>query len=144
MPAAPAAESTPISVDNLRAHPDSRLTPGELRKLHDLLVEKKRVVLSGFDMHVHEALQEEDILADEIDIAQRSTDQAYLFRFADKERKLLIAIDAALEKMRTGEYGICEGTDEAIGFKRLELQPWTRYSVAYKEMLEREEAQQAR
>ena len=50
----------------------------------------------------------------------------------------------SLEKMHTGEYGVCEGTDEPIGFKRLELRPWTRYSVGYKEMLEREKAQQAR
>jgi DnaK suppressor protein len=63
---------------------------------------------------------------------------------ADKDRKLLIEIDVAIEKMKNGEYGLCEGTDEPIGFKRLEIRPWTRYSVAYKELLEREKAQQAR
>jgi DnaK suppressor protein len=108
-----------------------------------LVVEKGRV-LGNFERHVDDALADEDVLADEIDIAQRSSDQASQFRMADKERKLLIEIDAALEKMRTGEYGLCEGTDEPIGFKRLEIRPWTRYSVEYKEMLEREKAQQAR
>lgn len=129
---------------SVRAHPDAKLSPKEVQSLFQKLVDEKTRVVSGFDRHVQEALSDDDVLADEIDIAQRSTDQAWLFKFADKERKLLIEIDAALEKMRDGEYGLCEGTDEPIGFKRLELRPWTRYSVAYKEMLEREKAQQAR
>lgn len=128
----------------VRGHPDAKLTKTEISALFQKLVEEKDRVLSNFERHVDAALADEDILADEIDLAQRSTDQAWLFRMADKDRKLLIEIDLALEKMRSGEYGLCEGTDEPIGFKRLELRPWTRYSVAYKEMLEHEKAQQAR
>ncbi len=131
-------------LNQVRAHPDAKLTKTEITSLFQKLIEEKERVLGNFERHVDDALADEDILADEIDIAQRSTDQAWLFRMADKDRKLLIEIDAALEKMKTGEYGLCEGTDEPIGFKRLELRPWTRYSVAYKEMLEREKAQQAR
>lgn len=128
----------------IRAHGDAKLSKQELNSLYAKLVEEKSRVLGNFENRVDNALAEEDVLADEIDIAQRSTDQAWLFRMADKDRKLLIEIEAALEKMHSGEYGVCEGTDEPIGFKRLELRPWTRYSVGYKEMLEREKAQQAR
>jgi DnaK suppressor protein len=141
---AKAAASAKFDPSELRAHPEAKLTQKELTALYTKLFEEKARVVNGFEKHVQEALSDDDVLADEIDIAQRSTDQAWLFRFADKERKLLIEIDAAIEKMRNGDYGVCEGTDEAIGFKRLELRPWTRYSVAYKEMLEREKAQQAR
>lgn len=139
-----AAQGGIPSASQARSHPDAKLTKSEVSGLYAKLVEERNRVVNGFDRHVAEALEDGDVLADEIDIAQRSTDQAWLFRFADKERKLLIEIDAALDKLRTGEYGICEGTDEPIGYKRLELRPWTRYSVAYKEMLEREKAQQAR
>jgi len=128
----------------IRAHTEAKLSKQELNSLYSKLVEEKSRVLGNFENRVDNALAEEDVLADEIDIAQRSTDQAWLFRMADKDRKLLIEIEAALEKMHTGEYGVCEGTDEPIGFKRLELRPWTRYSVGYKERLEREKAQQAR
>jgi len=128
----------------IRSHPDAKLSKNELNSLYGKLVDEKSRVLGNFENRVDNALAEEDVLADEIDIAQRSTDQAWLFRMADKDRKLLIEIEAALEKMHSGEYGVCEGTDEPIGFKRLELRPWTRYSVGYKEMLEREKAQQAR
>ena len=139
------ANAKPIpDVSQVRAHPDAKLSKAELSSLYQKLIDERNRVLSGFDRHVSEALEDGDVLADEIDIAQRSTDQAWLFRFADKERKLLIEIEAALEKMRGGEYGRCEGTDEPIGFKRLELRPWTRYSVGYKELLEREKAQHTR
>lgn len=143
-PRQPAIGKPNPDASTIRAHGDAKLTKPELTQLYNKLVEEKARVLGNFEHRVDNALAEEDVLADEIDIAQRSTDQAWLFRMADKDRKLLIEIEAALEKMHTGEYGVCEGTDEPIGFKRLELRPWTRYSVGYKEMLEREKAQQAR
>jgi len=139
-----AAAKPVVEVIQVRAHEDAKLTKAEMTQLHALLVEEKNRVLQNFETHVGDALSDEDILADEMDIAQRSTDQASFFRMADKDRKLLIEIDVAIEKMKNGEYGLCEGTDEPIGFKRLEIRPWTRYSVAHKELLEREKAQQAR
>ncbi len=143
-PAKPGLGKPNPDASTIRAHGDAKLSKPELTQLYNKLVEEKTRVLGNFEHRVDNALAEEDVLADEIDIAQRSTDQAWLFRMADKDRKLLIEIEAALEKMHSGEYGVCEGTDEPIGFKRLELRPWTRYSVGYKEMLEREKAQQAR
>ncbi|MDQ3037567.1 MAG: TraR/DksA C4-type zinc finger protein [Myxococcota bacterium] len=144
-PAPTMSNAKPIpDATQVRSHPDAKLTKSEISSLYQKLIDERNRVLSGFDRHVSEALEDGDVLADEIDIAQRSTDQAWLFRFADKERKLLIEIEAALEKMSSGEYGLCEGTDEPIGFKRLELRPWTRYSVGYKELLEREKAQHTR
>lgn len=143
-PAKPIGLKPTPEASTIRSHPDAKLSKQELNLLYGKLVDEKARVLGNFENRVDNALAEEDVLADEIDIAQRSTDQAWLFRMADKDRKLLIEIEAALEKMHTGEYGVCEGTDEPIGFKRLELRPWTRYSVGYKEMLEREKAQQAR
>src|SRR5690349_1249280 len=67
----------------VRSHPDAKLTKTEIGTLYQKLIDERNRVLSGFDRHVSEALEEGDVLADEIDIAQRSTDQAWLFRFAD-------------------------------------------------------------
>ena len=39
--------------------------------------------------HLSDAISNVDPLSDEMDVAQRHTEQAYLMRFADKERKLL-------------------------------------------------------
>ena len=77
-------------------------------------------------------------LTEEIDQANRATEEAFNMRLLDKEVKLLREIDAALRKFDEGTYGICEGTEEQIERRRLEARPWTRYSVAYKEQLERD------
>jgi RNA polymerase-binding protein DksA len=133
-----------ISTEAVSAHPDAMLTPYQVDLLYEKLVAERNRVLVGHDRHLSEALADSTVMPDETDMAQRSTEQAYLIRFADKERKLLTEIEHAIEKMRDGEYGLCEGTDEAIGFKRLELRPWTRYSVGHKEQMERERSQHRR
>jgi len=77
-------------------------------------------------------------LTEEIDQANHATEEAFNMRLLDKEVKLLREIEDALRKFDDGTYGICEGTEEQIERRRLEARPWTRYSVAYKEQLERE------
>ncbi|MFK7984862.1 MAG: TraR/DksA family transcriptional regulator, partial [Sandaracinaceae bacterium] len=128
----------------LAAHPDADLSKRQIAQLHQKLVEERGRKKEELERHMQEALGEAGVMPDETDMAQRSTEQAYLIRFADKERKLLGEIERAIGKLRTGDYGVCEGTEEPIGFKRLELRPWTRYSVAYKEQIERERSQHRR
>ncbi|MEM6955175.1 MAG: TraR/DksA family transcriptional regulator [Myxococcota bacterium] len=127
-----------------QAHPDSKLTKKQVRSLYDALVAKRAHVAAGLGEHLSVAISDIDPLSDEMDVAQRHTEQATLMRRADKERKLLVQIENALEKMEEGEYGVCEGTGEPIGLKRLEARPWTRYSVEYKEQVERERKQYQR
>ncbi len=77
-------------------------------------------------------------LIEEMDQANRATEEAFNMRLLDKEVKLLREIDYSLRKFDEGTFGICEGTDEQISRARLDARPWTRYSVSYKEQLERE------
>jgi len=114
------------------------LTLEDLHRLRAKLVEERELVKVRLERHMNEAMEDSDNLPDEMDIASRHTEQAYLLRLADKEKKLLKEIDHALAKFERGNYGICEGTGEPIGLRRLELRPWTRHSLEYKEMLERE------
>ncbi len=135
---APKAETPKRLTFTPKADEDAGLEEEQVLELFQKLQDERVRVLRGLDKHLGEAVTDIDPLADEVDVANRHSEQAYLIRFADKERKLLREIDHAIEKMRDGEYGLCEGTDEAIGFPRLSVRPWTRYSVRYKEELERE------
>ena len=126
------------------AHPDAKLTKKQVQQLYERLVSERNRVMQGLGEHLSDAISNIDPLSDEMDVAQRHTEQAYLMRFADKERKLLVQIQNALDKLEEGEYGVCEGTGEPIAYKRLELRPWTRYSVEYKEQVERERKQHHR
>ena len=103
-----------------------------------MLLTKRKEVILNIEKHVNAVTEDSDALPDEMDIASRQSEQAYYLRIADKEKKLLKQIDGALAKFERGTFGICEGTDEPIGVKRLFLRPWTRYSLEYKEQLERE------
>lgn len=76
---------------------------------------------------------------DEADLASEDAEISLETRLMDRDAKLLREVERALDKVLNGSYGLCEGTDEPIGYARLKLRPWTRYSVTYKEELEREE-----
>jgi DnaK suppressor protein len=111
----------------------------ELSGFRELLVAEKSEVLKRIGSHVNQATADQESLPDEVDQASRATDQAYLLRLADKEHKLITQIDRALRKIHDRSYGVCEGTGELIERRRLELRPWTRYSLEHKEMLEKDE-----
>jgi DnaK suppressor protein len=78
---------------------------------------------------------------DDADWASDSVDQGLIARLMDRDAKLLREIDAALRKMDTGGYGICEASGEPIDFERLRARPWSRLSLGAKERRERDEAE---
>lgn len=59
----------------------------------------------------------------------------------DRDRARLAEVEAALARMDAGSYGICEDTDDPIPFRRLELEPTTRFTVEAQEAREREQAE---
>lgn len=61
----------------------------------------------------------------------------------EKFERQLREIEAALKRMETGDYGICEETGEDIEEKRLLAIPWTKFSVEGAEMRERASRQYA-
>lgn len=124
--------------EDIAENEDAELTREDILRLRDMLIEKRAEVVRDYERHIREANEDTENLPDEMDIAERQSRHAYLFRLADKESKLIREIDRSLAKVPKGKYGICEGTQEPIGLRRLTSRPWTRYSVEYKEQLERQ------
>ena len=58
-------------------------------------------------------------------------------RLLDKDREQLYEIDAALERIRRGVYGICEVSLEIIPKKRLQARPFCRLTVKCQEEYEK-------
>ncbi len=119
---------------------DSELfSKDELKSFHDLLVAEKEKVLAKAKATVESGSIHMDAneLMDEVDLASATIEQNLTFRLLDRDRKLVAEIDRAIDKLKHGDYGYCEGTGEPIPKKRLELRPWTRHSVKYKEQLEK-------
>ena len=139
MPASKTAAKTTKKKTKSDVDPDTGLSKKDLDVLREKLNEEREGVLKRLNRHTEQASGGDEMPADEVDQASLVTDQAYLLKLADKERKLLAQIDHALRKLDNGDYGICEGTGEPIGKKRLMARPWTRHSIAYKEQLELEQ-----
>ena len=115
------------------------LTRDELERFRALLLEERDKLLQKSQQLVKAGNIELDKneMLDEVDLASATTEQNLTFKLLDRDRKLLGEIEHALEKIRNGEYGYCEGTGEPIPKRRLEVRPWCRHSVKYKEQLER-------
>ena len=75
---------------------------------------------------------------DEADEANRAGNEDALVLLAESEHDRLAEIDHALSKFDTGEYGLDEDTGEPIGYSRLEIIPWARYSAQTQEEHDRE------
>ncbi len=115
------------------------LSREELERFRELLFEEKDKLLVKSAQMVKAGNIELDKneMLDEVDLASATTEQNLTFKLLDRDRKLLQEIEHALEKIKTGEYGFCEGTGEPIPKRRLEVRPWCRHSVKFKEQLER-------
>jgi len=125
-------------VDDTLLHPE--LHPEDLRRLEAKLLEERAAILQRTRVRSTEALAESVRLPDEAEQASAEEAQTFELRLADKDRKLLNSIEHALDKIHRGGYGLCEGTDEPIDVRRLDARPWARFSVDYKETLEKERA----
>ncbi len=115
------------------------LTREELINFSQVLKDERDKLAAKSDAIVNSGNIELDRneMADEVDLASATTEQDLTFKLLDRDRKLLNEIEHALQKIEFGDFGYCEGTGEPIPKRRLELRPWCRYSVKYKEQLER-------
>ena len=116
------------------------LTKKQRDELHGMLTERRDQLLRNIDQRAEtDTKVEPDQVVEELDQASATQSQAVSLRVMDKEVKLLKEINRALEKFDNDEYGLCEGSGEPIGYRRLKAVPWTRYSVEYKEQREQQQ-----
>jgi DnaK suppressor protein len=74
------------------------------------------------------------------DFADRATseaERAIELRARDRQRKLIIKINAALVRLEEGTYGYCAETGEPISLRRLEARPIATLSIEAQERHER-------
>jgi DnaK suppressor protein len=76
---------------------------------------------------------------DQTDRASSETDWALELRTRDRQRKLIVKIDAALRRIDSGDYGYCEITGEPISLARLEARPIATMTLEAQERHERDE-----
>ncbi|MBS3820465.1 MAG: hypothetical protein GVY16_03750 [Planctomycetes bacterium] len=70
------------------------------------------------------------------DIGSDNFEHEFTLGLLESERALLCEINAAIERIDNGTYGICLGTGEPIGKPRLKARPWCKFSIEYQRMIE--------
>jgi DnaK suppressor protein len=78
-------------------------------------------------------------VSDVLDRAQQEEESQIALRIADRKRQLIPKIDAARQRIRSGEYGYCLQTGEPIGIARLLIRPTAEYCTDVKTINEQKE-----
>lgn len=88
---------------------------------------------------VSEMTDEKANFPDPTDRASLESDRNFELRIRDRERKLIMKIREALERIDEGTFGICEHCEEEIGEARLKARPVTTLCIECKTEQERQE-----
>lgn len=73
------------------------------------------------------------------DRASSETDWGIELRTRDRQRKLISKIEAAIRRIKEGEYGYCQVTGEPISLARLRARPIATMTLEAQERHERQE-----
>jgi DnaK suppressor protein len=76
---------------------------------------------------------DEEATQDIADKAANSYTKEFLFHQSDENRRLLQLVNEALERIKTGSYGVCLGCEQDVQQKRLEAIPWARHCIECQE-----------
>jgi DnaK suppressor protein len=118
-----------------RRHP--QLTPKVLEGLRRRLLEKRRELLGSVASSAGDRRDSKlDGTEDYIDYAVNSYDREFLLSLTEMDQKELFLVEDALRRIDRGEYGYCMASGDEIPLKRLDVQPWARYSVHNQDLVD--------
>lgn len=109
-----------------------------IRKLKELFAKQREEALAAIDRLDREARAA--IANDPEDVGDtsvRNYSKELLFQQLSANRSRLKNIDAALRRIRMGNFGVCSNCGNEIPIKRLEAMPWTEYCLDCQEELEK-------
>ena len=133
----------PLTPPKRRPEPEEAereaLTEAQLQELRGVLEQRRAELVASIDGRREEERDTGREVGDEMDEANTEGVSAMTSKLLERDVVLLREIDRALHKMTDGSYGNCEGTGEPIGYSRLKLRPWARFSVEHQEEIERAE-----
>jgi RNA polymerase-binding transcription factor DksA len=118
----------------------------KFQRYYKLLIELRQHVASGLDTHTEETLKRssKDDAGDLSSYAQHMADAGtdtfdrdFALSLVSNEQEALAEIEAAIQRIKTGTYGVCELTGKPISKERLLAVPFARFSVESQTEVER-------
>lgn len=112
-----------------------KLSTEIIQQCHKKLLETKMDILNRVrDGRQNLVIEEKG--GDEGDQTMRILAESDFLNNQERLRRQLVEIEMALSRIQSGNYGVCEETEEAIEAERLLAIPWTRLSIEGAEMRE--------
>jgi DnaK suppressor protein len=119
--------------------PTSIPRKGEKEQVRKILLDMREKLLAGIsESPVPEALITQTDIGDIIDQAGDERDRELSLLLSGRDKEKLHAINAALEKIKEGTYGICEECGDKIGPARIKVMPLAQLCVACQAKFEKE------
>ena len=116
------------------------LAKKKLEKFRKILQEEYNRLVGEARAAVEDLNQDEEThYPDPTDRASAESDRNFMLRIRDRERKLILKVKEALQRVEDGTYGECESCGALIGEKRLEARPVTTLCIDCKNEQEVEE-----
>lgn len=110
----------------------------QVEVLRGRLLEEKQRILDLYEQDLKAGQETGDFgTEDLVDQANAAWNRELNFALSDGERKQLLLIDAALQRLEDGTYGFCLHSGEPIAYPRLQAVPWARYTVDVQEKIEK-------
>ncbi|MEC7905876.1 MAG: TraR/DksA C4-type zinc finger protein [Verrucomicrobiota bacterium] len=125
---------------------ETRPIPKKFKKFYNLLISLRDHVKSELSMHTEETLKRSskdeagDLSGYSQHMADAGTDtfdRDFALSMVSNEQDALTEIEAAIERIFEGTYGVCEMTGKNIMDERLMAVPFTRYSIETQKQLEK-------
>src|SRR5688572_10930625 len=105
------------------------LTTEQREQLREQLHRRRAALIAAIEERRREEREPGREVGDEMDEANIEGVVGMTSKLLERDVVILGEIDRALAKFDSGTYGLCEHTGEPIGFERLVLRPWARYSI---------------
>ena len=109
--------------------------PEKYKRYYKLLIELRNHVTGQVDQHSEETLKRSakedsgDLSSYGTDGGTDSFDRDFALSLVANEQEALAEIEAAIQRIKAGTYGVCEVTEKPIPKERLLAVPFTRYTA---------------
>ncbi len=113
------------------------MKPEKLELFRFMLTQKISDLLNGAEKTVMEMTSGKENFPDPNDRASLESDRNFELRIRDRERKLIMKMREAIQRIDDGVFGVCEICGGAISEKRLMARPVTTQCIDCKTKEER-------
>ncbi len=128
------------------ADPGAEDVPEKFRRYYKLLIELRNHLTGQLDQHTEDTLKRSakedsgDLSSYGQHMADAGTDtfdRDFALSLVSNEQEALSEVEAAIQRIKAGTYGVCEISQKPIAKERLLAVPFTRYSAEAQKQLER-------